>query len=549
MATLCNNAKSDKIPENMKKDIQNRGTITIGDASESTLIKFSKAVCIATKTADVEQILNNNNNTLGEIPFTSANKYQLSIHILNNNNEQPRLLVMKGATERIFDRCDFMLCNDKAEPTEDFRGQYEKDIQGLMEGGQCVLGMAYIELDPTEVHADTEGGEARVHEVFPMRKGEGLVFGGLISLQDLPRPAVPDCQIADIKVIMVTVDHPDTDEVIAKHVNIAKALKMLAKGRGGPPEQVQRFDEAIDAVVSTDHDLKTLSPKENEDYGGRDPGLHDGGEVVVEQTHVGGVLGDIGADNTHGDTDVGRLERGGVVDTITCHSDDVFHALGLADGVSTGLVLEALHDLELVVGGSTGDHEHHLLEVHVVVEVVLTPLILIPLLLPVVLILGTDLGTDMIPAISLAYETPLMMRVARLAPVKLLNVSYLQIGMVQAAAGFYIHLTVLMNFGPPPAFMPGTSQWFTKNAQAIVHNLPYGAALNGTMIDTAGKLIECPESVIGALYPVMEFCGTGFIDEPCECAELPACAFTEESLCWDTSFRVCFICPYFFLLF
>jgi magnesium-transporting ATPase (P-type) len=41
------------------------------------------------------------------------------------------------------------------------------------------------------------------------------------------RPSVPDavikCQAAGIKVIMVTVDHPNTSEAIAKPVNIIPA--------------------------------------------------------------------------------------------------------------------------------------------------------------------------------------------------------------------------------------------------------------------------------------------------------------------------------------
>eukprot|EP00756_Hemistasia_phaeocysticola_P026954 Hpha_TRINITY_DN16092_c2_g1::TRINITY_DN16092_c2_g1_i1::g.117472::m.117472/K01539/ATP1A; sodium/potassium-transporting ATPase subunit alpha len=69
----------------------------------------------------------------------------------------------------------------------------------------------------------------------------------------------------------------------------------------------------------------------------------------------------------------------------------------------------------------------------------------VPLPLSTVLILCVDLGTDMVPAISLAYENPerdIMRRRPRtksdnLVTLKLISFSYFQIGIIQALAGFY----------------------------------------------------------------------------------------------------------------
>jgi hypothetical protein len=55
------------------------------------------------------------------------------------------------------------------------------------------------------------------------------------------------------------------------------------------------------------------------------PLLHggdDGGEVIVSDDQVGGFLGDLGAGETHGDTDRGLAQRRGVVDTVARHGDD-----------------------------------------------------------------------------------------------------------------------------------------------------------------------------------------------------------------------------------
>ena len=50
---------------------------------------------------------------------------------------------------------------------------------------------------------------------------------------------------------------------------------------------------------------------------------HDRGEVVVREDHVRGFLRHLGARDPHRDTDVRTLERGGVVDPVTGHRDDV----------------------------------------------------------------------------------------------------------------------------------------------------------------------------------------------------------------------------------
>jgi len=73
----------------------------------------------------------------------------------------------------------------------------------------------------------------------------------------------------------------------------------------------------------------------------------------------------------------------------------------------------------------------------------------IPLPLSTVLILGIDLGTDMVPAISMAYEAaeadimkrpPRNSKVDRLVTKKLIHYSYFQIGVIQAMAGFYVYM-------------------------------------------------------------------------------------------------------------
>merc|ERR1719336_3263308 len=88
----------------------------------------------------------------------------------------------------------------------------------------------------------------------------------------------------------------------------------------------------------------------------------------------------------------------------------------------------------------------------------------IPLPLSTVMILLVDLGTDLAPAISMAYEgreADIMERkprdpaVNKLVTWRLVSFAYLQIGMLQAIAGFYAYFTVLHGFGFRPAHLIG----------------------------------------------------------------------------------------------
>ncbi|MEQ2246393.1 Sodium/potassium-transporting ATPase subunit alpha-1, partial [Ilyodon furcidens] len=80
----------------------------------------------------------------------------------------------------------------------------------------------------------------------------------------------------------------------------------------------------------------------------------------------------------------------------------------------------------------------------------------IPLPLGTVTILCIDLGTDMIPAISLAYEAaesdimkrqPRNSKTDKLVNERLISMAYGQIGMMQATAGFFTYFVIMAENG------------------------------------------------------------------------------------------------------
>jgi magnesium-transporting ATPase (P-type) len=106
----------------------------------------------------------------------------------------------------------------------------------------------------------------------------------------------------------------------------------------------------------------------------------------------------------------------------------------------------------------------------------------IPIPLETVMILCIDLGTDMLPAISLAYEKAeggIMQRVPRdkskdrMVNYKLIGMSYGQIGMIQAAAGFACYFLVYDHFGLTYDDIAGEGFDYIDDDKVIVAGLNY----------------------------------------------------------------------------
>ncbi|MBV96686.1 Potassium-transporting ATPase alpha chain 2, partial [Eschrichtius robustus] len=106
--TLCNRAEfrpgQESIPI-MKKAV-------VGDASETALLKFSEVIL-----GNVMEI-RKRNRKVAEIPFNSTNKFQLSIHETDDPSDKRFLVVMKGAPERVLEKCSTIMVNGQEQPLD-----------------------------------------------------------------------------------------------------------------------------------------------------------------------------------------------------------------------------------------------------------------------------------------------------------------------------------------------------------------------------------------------------------------------------------------------
>uniref|UniRef100_A0A8D0H6Q0 Sodium/potassium-transporting ATPase subunit alpha n=1 Tax=Sphenodon punctatus TaxID=8508 RepID=A0A8D0H6Q0_SPHPU len=209
--------------------------IVIGDASETALLKFSEITL-----GNVMEYRERYTKAC-EVPFNSTNKFQVSRQRVGSNRY---LLVMKGAPERILERCSTIMIKGQELPLDEqwkeaFQTAY-MDLGGL---GERVLGFCHLYLSPSEFprgyHFDCDEMN------FPT---SGLCFAGLISMIDPPRATVPDavmkCRTAGIRVIMVTGDHPITAKAIAASVGIisegSETVEDIATRLRIPVEQVNK---------------------------------------------------------------------------------------------------------------------------------------------------------------------------------------------------------------------------------------------------------------------------------------------------------------------
>eukprot|EP00753_Platysulcus_tardus_P000313 PLAT10305.1.p2 GENE.PLAT10305.1~~PLAT10305.1.p2 ORF type:complete len:1254 (+),score=546.52 PLAT10305.1:2369-6130(+) len=511
---------------------------TDGDASESALIKFCQELQPIEEARAEWELLPEGK---GAIPFNSRNKYQASVH--RSDGVDNFLMVMKGAPERIIARCDrYMADGEIHEFTPEEKAVTEALQLELSKEGQRVLGFAEQELDAEDYPADYEFTSNPPN--FPLGESEenyqkqvdlyekntsgmseadksapdapkypsermmgGLVFLGLMAMIDPPRTAVPGavakCKSAGIKVVMVTGDHPATAKAIAHQVGIlwgpttddqieANEAAGLSEGDEGwvdpdlaPAVVVPGWvikevkDEAVwddwleheqivFARTSPEQKLQIVSHFQDKGYVVAVTGDGVNDSPALRKGDIGIAMGIMGSEVTKEAADMILL-------------DDNFASI--VNGVEEGRLIFDNLKKSIAYTLSSNIPEISPFLVFITVQT--------PLPLSTVLILCVDLGTDMVPAISMAYEnaeSDIMKRNPRnkdtdhLVTRKLVSFSYLQIGVIQALAGFFTWIVVLNDFGFPPHVLPGLGAFDNWGKQQL-----FCKVTGGQWVNFAGK--------------------------------------------------------------
>ena len=509
-----------------KKEIQKQSVKTWpvmgGDASETAMIKFFHPV------DDIDEIRSKypillRKGVKGEIPFNSANKFAVTIHeavdFAPPEHKNDCVLFMKGAPEQIWKTCSKILVDGKAvKISEEHKEGFNKANKHYGGQGRRVLGYAMYWL-PVETYGPDYVFDPSLKEGanFPL---SGLTFIGLSALEDPPKlkvkEAVESCFHAGIKVVMVTGDQPLTATAIARQVSIiqqAKTCNEIAEERGVHFTSV--LDES-DAVVVHGEELSKFV-EEDKDLPFNEQRLSiflQKKEVVFARTspaqkymivdcaqklmHIVAVTGD-------GVNDSPAIKKADIGIAMAIVGSDV--AKDAAD-----MLLMDDNFASIVSGVEEGRKIFDNLKKSIAYTLAsnipeLAPFLSlvifqIPLPLSTVLILCIDLGTDMVPAVSLAYEYPeldIMFRKPRnsheehLVSGKLLINAYMVIGAFQTIAGYLAYFTVMHDYGFPPwnllglalnvdGTKPKKSDVYIKDSK-YKGNTNVGTSDDGTQVD------------------------------------------------------------------
>ena len=292
IGALCSSAKwdvKDKIDRRSGKviakfhDLPIQQRTATGDASEQAIMKFAEARC-GGKSGGVENMRSKHPDVKGgTIPFDSKNKWMLtSCFMPQADGSQSVRCFVKGGADRVWQFVDKVAAVDEGNnlvyrPRADYDESFQEVLALMASQGLRLFCFGYFDV-PADIIASKEklgqgadvvgswrnmlqlppgtdswGDEARQPN-FTRKNGpyfrddkgfdggntgrnNGLVFAGVLALQDPPRTGVPEavrtCHEASIHVVMVTGDHPRTGAAIAKNIGIlwGKTMEELVTER------------------------------------------------------------------------------------------------------------------------------------------------------------------------------------------------------------------------------------------------------------------------------------------------------------------------------
>lgn len=443
-----------------------------GNASDVALYVFGDQFTQVSK-------LREQMETVFEIPFSSDRKWMLSIHLPHMRDSDQRLIIFfKGAPERVVPLCSSIMRRDIPSHFDDHSLQkFQSTIKSFARDGKRVLGFATARLPESFTFGYQFDYSESNGPNFPL---ENLCFLGCVSLSDSPKPSVPPtilrCRAAGVKVIMVTGDHPDTAEAIAKECNIMGLYhnKEDPKKQGSivvTGDQMRSFDEKdwdrvlampeiVFARTKPQDKLKIVEELQarGEIVAVTGDGVNDA--PALKKADVGIAMGLRGTEVSKDAADVILL-------------DDEFESI--TKGIEQGRIV-----FDNLRKSITYILSHLLPEVS---AIIFATVLGMPMGLTSAMILAIDLFTEAGPMIALAYEAPeknVMDRPPRdIKHDRLVNRSvilyaYLQAGVIEAVVCVAAYLSVFSYYNIPwidlyntNHFMKGCGEFTLSNGNPI----------------------------------------------------------------------------------
>ena len=215
----------------------------LGDPTETAMVQYG-----LDKNYDVREELVNIPR-IAEVPFDSTRKLMTTIHQLEDGKY---LVATKGAPDMLLDRVTKIDKHGEVSAfTEDDRTTLMKLNKEMATQALRVLAMAYKVIDTLPETVDTDSIE---HD---------LIFAGLVGMIAPERKeaaaAIKVAQSAGIRTIMITGDHRDTAQAIAKRLGILRPEQEDGVLTGGELNDIS--DEELERTVETYSVYARVSPE------------------------------------------------------------------------------------------------------------------------------------------------------------------------------------------------------------------------------------------------------------------------------------------------
>ena len=215
----------------------------LGDPTETAMVQYG-----LDKNYDIREELIKIPR-IAEVPFDSTRKLMTTIHQLEDGKY---LVATKGAPDMLLDRVTKIEKHGEVSAfTEDDRTTLMKLNKEMATQALRVLAMAYKVIDTLPETVDTDSIE---HD---------LIFAGLVGMIDPERKeaaaAIKVAQSAGIRTIMITGDHRDTAQAIAKRLGILRPDQEDGVLTGGELNDIS--DEELERTVENYSVYARVSPE------------------------------------------------------------------------------------------------------------------------------------------------------------------------------------------------------------------------------------------------------------------------------------------------
>ena len=410
----CNTSRL--IPPENKSDGTKSTWKVLGDPTEAALIVLSR------KAGYNEGDLNYSQN-VAELPFDSRRKRMSVIQMMRSENGLERVAYVKGGIREILDVCNTLQIGDQIVPlTPEWVDAIMARNDDYARDGLRVLAAAERTLPQDLQDYQIENIET------------GLTFLGMVAMMDPPREDVRDavqkCYHSGIRIIMITGDYGLTAESIARRIGIVSGENVrIVTGAELEAMTDEALSEAVKgqvifARVAPEHKLRVVTVLQSQGnvVAVTGDGVNDA--PALKKADIGVAMGLAGSDVAKEAADM-------------ILTDDNFSSIVNAIEEGRAVYENIKHFTTYIFTSNTPEAVPFIINSFTAGR--------IPIALNVMHVLSIDLGTDIVPALSLGVEPPepgTMDRPPRkltdhLITGQLLARAYLVLGPVQAIASMW----------------------------------------------------------------------------------------------------------------